>query len=285
MRAAVYVRVSTEEQSVEGYSLEAQKDILLNWCIAEGWEVADIYEDGGYSGTNTKRPEYLRMMAEQHSWDVLLVFKIDRIHRNSRNFINMMYDLNKNGKMFVSQSESLDTTNALGRFFVEMMQSIAQLESALIGERTYVGMKEKAETMSNSDKVNLTMGFNAPFGYVLNNGILLSEPEELDVVRSIFTDYLDGSTMDSIAYRLNRSGLLTKRGNPWNVYNIRNILHNPIYAGYMRWDDVLVKHFAQTAVSADEFNRAQDLICSKIRDPRKRNVRKIPDDLDVCYIN
>ena len=63
MRAAVYVRVSTEEQAAEGYSIDAQKMILEDYCVAEGWDVVAVYEDDGYSGRNTKRPAYRRMMA------------------------------------------------------------------------------------------------------------------------------------------------------------------------------------------------------------------------------
>ena len=280
MNAAVYLRVSTEEQSMEGYSLDAQRSILLDYCISEGWEVFDIYMDDGYSGRSTKRPEYIRMMEEIDRWDVMLVLKIDRIHRNSRNFMNMMDDLNKKNKGFASAMDSVDTTNALGRFVVDMIQRIAQLESEQIGERTYFGMEEKARSLSNTEKESRTMGFNAPYGYKLDNGVLVSVPEELAVVRGIFIDYVGGSTMDSIAYGLNRNEQLTKKGNPWNIFNVRNILHNPIYAGYMRWDKVLVKHFAQTAVSTEEFNRVQDEICSRIRDPKKRKNRKIPDEFE-----
>jgi len=279
-RAAVYVRVSTEEQSLEGYSIEAQKSILYDYCIADGFEIADVYVDDGYSGRNIKRPEYARMMSESDKWDVLLVLKMDRIHRNSRNFMNMMDNLNKMGKKFISATDALDTTNAIGRFVFDMIQRIAQLESEQIGERTYFGMEEKAMTMSNTERENRTMGFNAPFGYELNTGILLSVPEELDTVRGIFIEYLDGDTMDVIAYKLNRSGQLTKRGNPWNIYNIRNVLHNPIYAGYMRWGDLFIKHFAQTAVSAVDYNRVQELIAAKTKDPMKRNIKKVPEDLE-----
>jgi DNA invertase Pin-like site-specific DNA recombinase len=192
----------------------------------------------------------------------------------------MMDDLNKMDKKFVSATESLDTTNALGRFVVDMIQRIAQLESEQIGERTYIGMKEKAESMENTERESRTMGFNAPYGYALDSGVLTSVNEELAVVSSMFKDYLDGATMDNIAYRLNMSGQLTKKGNPWNVFNIRNILHNPIYAGYMRWDDVLVRHFAETAISSEEFNLVQDVISSKIRDPRKKIIKKVPDDIE-----
>jgi DNA invertase Pin-like site-specific DNA recombinase len=280
MKAALYVRVSTEEQSAEGYSLEAQKAILRDYCIAENWDVADVYEDAGYSGRNIKRPEYKRMMDEADRWDVMLVLKMDRIHRNIRNFMNMMDDLNKRDKKFVSATESLDTGSATGKFFINIIQIIAQLESDLIGERTYIGMKEKAETLTNTEKESRTMGFNAPYGYRLDRGILISIPEELAVVTEIFGEYLDGATIDGIAYKLNQRGLPTRGGNPWNVYNLRNILHNPIYGGYMRWEDIHIKHFAQIAVSSDEFNRVQDAILLRIRDPKRKNVRKIPDDLE-----
>jgi DNA invertase Pin-like site-specific DNA recombinase len=280
MRAALYIRVSTEEQASEGYSLDAQRSMLQDYCTAEGWDAADVYEDEGYSGRNIKRPGYARMMAEMDRWDVMLVLKMDRIHRNSRNFMNMMDELNKTDKKFASALESLDTTNALGKFVVDMIQRIAQLESEQIGERTYVGMKEKAESMNNTEKESRTMGFNAPFGYTLDNGILLSVEEELTIVREIFKEYLDRSTMDGIAYKLNRAGETTKRGNPWNIHNLRNILHNPIYAGYMRWDNVLVKHFAQTAVSVDEYNCVQDIFSSRIRDPKKNKTEKILDETE-----
>ncbi len=276
MRAAIYVRVSTEEQAAEGYSIGAQKEMLQDYCIVEGWEVAGVYEDDGYSGRSVKRPAYQRMMSEMDSWDVLLVIKMDRIHRNSRNFMNMMEVLSKHGKMFVSQSEALDTTNALGRFVVDMIQRLAQLESEQIGERTYMGMREKAETLDKAEEGKRTMGFTPPFGYRLENGGLEEESEELPVVSRMFSEYLSGSTMDEISWSLGREGILTRRGNPWNKRNMSTVLHNPVYAGYMRWEDVLIRHHARTAVSIEEFNRTQELMASKVRDPSKRNVFLIP---------
>lgn len=278
LRAALYVRVSTEEQAQEGYSLDAQKSILRDYCISEDWVITGTYVDDGYTGTNSLRPAYKRLMSEIHSWDVLLVLKMDRIHRNSRNFMSMMEILDKNGKKFVSCMESLDTTNAMGRFVADMIQRLAQLESEQIGERTYMGMREKAETLVNTRERNRTMGFNAPFGYVLNDGMMFPVPGELDIVSKIFYMYASGDTMDSIAFALNRDATLTRRGNPWNIYNLRTVLHNPIYAGYMRWDGILIKHHASAPVNPEDFNRVQELMASKVRDPKKRKVEKVPDD-------
>ena len=280
MRAAIYVRVSTEEQAAEGYSIDAQKELLQDYCLVEGWDIAGIYEDDGYSGRNIKRPAYQRMIAEMDDWDVLLVIKMDRIHRNSRNFMNMMEVLTKHGKMFVSQSEALDTTNALGRFVVDMIQRLAQLESEQIGERTYMGMREKAETLETTDSGKRTMGFTPPFGYRIEDGSLTADPDELPIVSEIFTDYLNGSKVDEICWNLNRQGILTRRGNPWNKRNMSTILHNPVYAGYMRWEDLLIHHDAETAVSVRNFNDVQNLMASRIRDPSKRNINLIPTEDD-----
>ena len=275
-RAALYVRVSTDEQAAEGYSLDAQKSILEDHCLAEGLDIAAVYEDDGYSGRNVSRPAYRRMMEDMDSWDVLVVLKMDRIHRNSRNFMAMMDELVKNRKEFVSCYEALDTSNALGRFVVDMIQRMAQLESEQIGERTKIGMREKAENLGSESTGKTTMGFTPPFGYRLEEGNLVDDPEEMDVVCDMFSSYLSGETLDSICYSLNSSGTLTRRGNPWNKYNLRNILHNPVYAGFMRWEELLIPHRAKRAVSPEDFNRVQEIMASKVRDPSKRSVRLVP---------
>ncbi|MDO5861301.1 MAG: recombinase family protein [Thermoplasmata archaeon] len=282
MRAAIYVRVSTEEQAAEGYSIEAQKEMLQDYCIVDGWDVAGVYEDDGFSGRNEKRPAYRRMMSEMDSWDVVVVIKMDRIHRNSRNFMNMMEQLDRHGKMFVSSSEALDTTNALGRFVVDMIQRLAQLESEQIGERTHMGMREKAETLDSAETGKRTMGFTPPYGYSLEDGALVEDPFELSVVRRMFEEYAEGSTMDQICYRLNGEGILTRKGNPWNRRNMGNILHNPVYAGYMRWEDLLIRHDAGTAVTPREFNSVQEKMASRVKDPSRREVKLLPVEDDFA---
>ncbi|MBE6513542.1 MAG: recombinase family protein [Candidatus Methanomethylophilaceae archaeon] len=275
-RAAVYIRVSTEEQAMEGYSLGAQEALLREFCVSQGWAVHQVYIDDGYSGRNDNRPSYRRMMEEIGDWDVLLVMKMDRIHRNFRNFMTMMETLERNGKKFASVNENLDTSNAVGRFATDIIMRIAQLESEQTGERTYMGMREKAETLEKADSGKRTMGFTPPFGYALEGGKLVAVPEELSVVSRIFSMYLGGTTMEMICYELNSSGELTRKGNPWNKFNLRNVLHNPVYAGYMRWEDVLIHHDAGNAVSPEDYNAVQELMASRVRDPSKRTVFLVP---------
>ena len=265
IRAALYARVSTEEQADQGYSLAAQLQMLRDFCEVFEMDIAGEYVDDGYSGTNTRRPAYRRMFSpdERQRWDALVVIKMDRIHRNSKNFMLMIEDLSKNGQSFFSTTERIDTTTAVGRFAMDVIQRIAQLESEQIGERTKFGMIQKAEQKDG------IMGFQPPYGYSIADGELISIPEEQIIVKRIFGSYLENSTLDEIASELNSSFIRTRNGNQWNKYNLRNILHNPVYAGYMHWEEHLIGHHADCPVSVDEYNQVQRLMASKTRGAKK----------------
>jgi DNA invertase Pin-like site-specific DNA recombinase len=226
------------------------------------WTIYGEYVDDGYSGRNDKRPEYGRMMDDIGNWDAVAVIKMDRIHRNSRNFMTMMDFLKKNGKEFISSTESLDTGTALGRFVVDMIQRLAQLESEQIGERTKFGMREKAESSKGG-----TMGFTPPFGYTIRNGELDENEDEFDTAENIFRMYLGGMTVKDICNALNGGGTFTRRNNIWNKYNLRNVLHNPVYAGYMRWEELLIPHYARVAVTKNDFDEIQRMMASKNKAP------------------
>ena len=230
VRAAIYTRVSTEDQAKEGFSLDAQLDKLRSYCKARDWIIGGEYIDDGYSGRNVKRPAYSRMMEEMDKWDLLLVIKMDRIHRNSKNFMLMMEHLSKKEKEFASMSESFDTSTAMGRFVMNIIQGIAQLESEQIGERVYVGMEQKAKTNGG------ILGFNIPYGYDYDDGSLLVNDKEAEVVTSIFCNYLDGWSMKKIANHLNEQKIPTKQNKTWASQTISRILKNPLYCGYYHWE-------------------------------------------------
>ncbi len=242
MRAALYARVSTDDQAVEGFSLDAQVKRLEAYCRVRGWEVGGIYRDEGFSGRNTKRPEYERMMRESDSWDVLLVLKMDRIHRNSVNFARMMDDLRDMGKEFNSVQEKFDTTTAMGRFVMDIMQRIAQLESEQIGERTFMGMEFKARNGTGN------LGSGHPYGYVYTEHGLEVVKDEAHTVRAIYNMYVRGSTMEDIAGFLNSAEIPAKKGGRWNRQSVCNILHNPLYVGYSEWNGILRKGEQQPIV-------------------------------------
>jgi site-specific DNA recombinase len=264
-RVAIYTRVSTEDQAKEGYSLDAQNERLAAYCEAQGWEVAAVYQDDGHSGRNTRRPAYQRMFEEKDSWDIILVMKMDRIHRNSKNFMIMMENLEKWGKKFTSMNDSLDTSNAVGRFVVDIIQRMAQLESEQIGERTYMGMRQKAESNKG------LMGFNAPFGYRMEDGKLVWDDEEWVHARGIFEMYLDGKGPAEISRIMNENGVRTRRMNDWTIWSISRLVQNPVYAGFMRWDGLVMASSHRPIITIEEFNKVQDILASRVRDPSRRN--------------
>lgn len=251
---AIYTRVSTEDQAKEGFSLDAQRERLQAYCRARNWETASVYVDDGYSGRDTRRPAYQRMMEERTRWDTVLVIKMDRIHRNARNFMEMMDNLNTWGKDFVSATESLDTSTAMGRFVMDIIQRIAQLESEQIAERVYMGMAQKAKTGPG------ILGFHAPIGYRIEDGKLLLDPAERRVVLSMFDLCLAGKTLEAIAEDLNGRNLRTKRGAPWSPLKVYHVLHNPVYAGYLRWDGHLRRAEHEPVVTRAVFNEAQAIL-------------------------
>src|SRR5436309_12375900 len=106
------------------------------------------------------------MFEERDRWDAILVIKMDRIHRNARNFMEMMDDLREWEKDFVSATESLDTSTGMGRIVMDIIQRIAQLESEQIGERVYMGMSQKAKVGPG------ILGIDAPLWYVVSEGHL-----------------------------------------------------------------------------------------------------------------
>ena len=247
MRAALYARVSTEDQAKEGFSLDAQIKRMEAYCRVRGWEVAGIYRDEGHSGRTVDRPEYSRMMAESDSWDLLLVLKMDRIHRNSVNFTLMMDDLRSKGKEFNSMQDKFDTTTAMGRFVMDIMQRIAQLESEQIGERVKLGMTYKAK----SGKGHL--GSAHPYGYAFEGGEMIVVPEEAEAVRMMFEMRIRGSTLKDIADFLSSSGIPTKKGGRWGPQTVANILKNPIYAGYSVWNGIIKLGDHEPIVSKEKF--------------------------------
>ncbi|UCB58609.1 MAG: recombinase family protein [Thermoplasmatales archaeon] len=264
VRVAIYTRVSTEDQAKEGFSLDAQMEKLKSYCKARDWEIGGEYIDDGYSGRNLKRPAYHLMMDEMYKWEILLVVKMDRIHRNSKNFMLMMEELKKNEKEFVSMTESLDTSTAMGRFVMDIIQRIAQLESEQIGERVYIGMEQKARTNGG------VLGFNIPYGYDYIDGKLQINNEEAIIVKEIYSLYNEGKSMGEISKMLNSNKISTKKGGLWAKKTISKILKNPTYCGYLHWEDFVNKSDHEKIICIDDFNEIQNLISNRGGSPTKK---------------
>jgi site-specific DNA recombinase len=291
---AIYTRVSTEDQAREGFSLDSQLERLKAFCFSRDWNVYKTYVDDGYSGRNIKRPKYQEMFNDIQYWDAIVVIKMDRIHRNSMNFYKMMADLKKVDKNFVSMTESFDSSNAMGRFFMDMTQRIAQLESEQIGERTFIAMYQKAK-----DTKSGWMGHWIPYGYKgkhilieerLSNGkrktrtILEPDPEKINVVKQIFELADKDISISKITKLLDLK-----------YSRVHYIIHNPFYAGLERWTNKLKKAPVEPIITRELFNRIQIKISKKflssnyskdknIIEGRSRPLQLPLDDVEVFEI-
>ena len=280
VRVAIYTRVSTEDQALEGFSLPAQRERLLAYCEAHDWTVSKMYEDDGYSGRYIKRPGYEQMLNDRESWDMILVLKMDRIHRNSRNFMEMMDNLHTWSKEFSSMQESLDTSTAMGRFVVDIIQRIAQLESEQIGERVYLAMKQKAKTVGGP------LGGNIPFGYdydIETGKLILNEFESM-MVEIIFQKYLVGKTSREIAEILNSRGFYRRDNKTWIKQSIAKILRNPVYCGYIEWDGILKLGDHPKIIEIETFNDVQVRILEKIKNiPQGYESLLLPESVEQNF--
>lgn len=248
--ACIYTRVSTEEQATYGYSLDSQLERLRNYCKAREWNIVGEYVDGGYSGRNIKRPEYQQMLDDIDKWDAVVVIKMDRIHRNQKNFLDMMNNFSKKHKEFVSMSESFDTSTAMGRYVMNIMALTAQLESEQTGERIQLALIQKIKKdVADNDPF---MGHRVPFGYRWDpkKNVFIPVDKELDLVKQIFQLYIDGWTMRQIALKTGKANT-----------TIKYFLHNCFYAGFERWCHYFRRlNDVDPIISVETFNKVQLLL-------------------------
>lgn len=234
MRAALYARVSTEEQSRDGVSLTAQRQALVAYARSQSWEVVDLYVDDGYSGKNLERPAMRRLLADVagRRVDVVLVWKLDRLSRRQRDVLHLIEDVFAvDGVGFRSVTESFDTTSPAGRAMLGMLSVFAQLEREQIVERTRMGVAQVAREGRH-------LGGRAPLGYRYDTGtkLLAIDPLSAPCVRLVFDLYVHhGLGYDAIATRLNRDAWPTPHGAPaWRLDGVRDLLRNPVYTGQIR---------------------------------------------------
>ncbi len=228
-RVANYSRVSSQEQALEGVSIDAQVAALKANAKIQGWEIVDEYIDGGYSGGTDDRPALKRLLADakQRRFDIIAVCKLDRFFRNLRLLLNHLHSPEQLGIKFISTQEGLDTSTPYGRFAVQMMGVIAEFERGRIGER----VKDSRHYLINEGK---WPGGKTLYGYrwlADKRKWEVVEEESKTVVRiySLYVEQKKGT--EAIVKILNDDGSHTRSGTPWKTSTIRNVLIHPAYKG------------------------------------------------------
>ena len=137
-RIAIYARVSTDRQSTE-----SQLNALREYAGKRAWAISKEYIDEGYTGSNTKRPAFTSMMADakKRKFDVLLVYKLDRLSRSLKDLITTLDDLKSMGIDFISYDNGLDTTTPTGRLIFNVVGAVAEFEKDIIRERVRAGLE------------------------------------------------------------------------------------------------------------------------------------------------
>ena len=197
---ALYVRVSTDAQFEEGYSAEAQSEMLKAYCASRRIENYELYVDGGWSGSSLDRPEIQRLIDDVKSGRIrtVVVYKLDRLSRSQKDTLYLIEDVfNPEGTDFVSLNENMDTSTPIGRAMLGIMSAFAQLERETIRERTRMGMKERVKRglWPGGGKIPFGYDYDAVRGILVPNG-------DADTVRLIYDLYLKGWSMMRIAQAL-----------------------------------------------------------------------------------
>jgi site-specific DNA recombinase len=227
MKAAIYLRVSTEEQNINGYGLDAQREKCNAYATVKDWDVVSEHIDD-ISGTldETQRPGLAAILTAACAGDVdaIIVASLDRLGRSTPIVLSIVDRLIECGTELASCKETLDTSTPTGRFVLRMFASLAELDRDNIVARTTDGRNARGKR--DGEK-----GGRVPMGYVrtFTDGKAVGveiDNEGATLVRNIFTMRSDMMTLTEIADTLNESGETTARGGGWHASSVRQILLN-----------------------------------------------------------
>jgi site-specific DNA recombinase len=213
-RCAIYTRKSTEHNlDLEFNSLDAQREACEAYIKSqahEGWRlVPDRYDDGGLSGASLDRPALQKLLADVRAGkiNIVVVYKVDRLTRSLADFAKLVELFDQQGVSFVSITQSFNTTSSMGRLTLNVLLSFAQFEREVIGERV-------RDKIAASKRKGLWVGGPVPLGYRCIDKKLVVVPEEAEVVRTIFTRYLELGSMGALIAELDRQGIRCPRAGP-----------------------------------------------------------------------
>jgi site-specific DNA recombinase len=271
MRVAIYTRQSVASD-LEFGSIDAQREAVEAYVQSQrgqGWvALPDRFDDHGYSGSNTDRPAFQRLLAdiEAGKIDVLAAYRTDRVSRSLADFTALMRDLEKRGIGFCSVTQSFDSTTPMGKFVMNMLASFSEFERATIAERT-------ADKIRATRRRGQWTGGRVPLGYDLIDGKLVVNVAEAETVRQIFACYLAHGGLVTTVEELHRRALKNKswtnkaggttRGAAFNKESLRTLLINPLYIGMMRCGDELADGRHEAIIDAATFETVARALCER----------------------
>jgi site-specific DNA recombinase len=270
VRAAIYTRKSTDEGLDSDFnSLDAQREAAESYVAsqkAEGWVcLPEHYDDGGFSGASTNRPALQRLLADMDAgaFDVLVVYRTDRLSRSILDFLRLLERVEKAGVAYVSVTESFSTGTPAGRLMMHLLLSFAEYERQVIAERT----RDKVHAARRRGRFT---GSTPPMGYRIaaEGGRLVVDEGEAERAREIFALYLKRGSLIPTVAELNRRGWRTKRwvsrkgtvvgDTPFVKTSLHGLLTNATVAGLVRFGGELYPGEHEAVVDPDLWNRVQE---------------------------
>jgi site-specific DNA recombinase len=263
MRGIQYIRVSDEEQAIEGFSIQAQK-AMLDRKFKE-WEATceGVYIDDGYSAKNLNRPDLQRLIQElpQTKPDFIAFWKLDRWTRQGKDW-HQLKDMTKGIKLRSAIGENTNEETAFNRFNVGLNVLLGQFEREQISERVHFVMMER-------HLKGLRNGAKAPYGYELKDGKLVVVESQAEVIRKIFDMYQSLEGFRGIATKINQE----YPDRLWSYSTVRYALMNPIYTGKLRWNhrsggkidgkEILADADHEPIISVETFEKVNQEISSR----------------------
>ena len=253
IRVALYIRVSTQEQSLHGLSLESQKEALISYANSHNMQIVDVYADEGITARKAlnKRLQFQRLMSDVQAGkiDLILVTKLDRWFRNIKDYHNTQEILEKHNCNWRTIYESYDTSTSSGRLHINIMLSVNQDECDRTSERIKAVFKHKL------DKKEAVSG-SLPMGYKLEDKKIVKDPEYANLVNDVF-DYfeLHNNKCATVNY------INDKYNTKYHYNSIIRMLSNPLFKGEYN----SIEEFCEPYIDKDRFDKIQSLM--------KRNIK------------
>lgn len=259
MPAHIYVRVSTDEQAEDGYSLQAQERACRLYCAALSTPLVRVWCDDGYSGTSAARPAFLAMLAAAQPGDLILVHKLDRFSRNVRLLLDTLESLKEKNISLLSVSEQIDFSSPIGRVMLTLLAAFAQYYVDNLREETAKGWREKAQRGRWVGPV--------PIGYQKRADGVLEPSGDAETIRELYRLYLAGRSYLEVAAELNRRGLRGPAGHVWGRENVRVVLRGRAYLGKVSAGGVEFDGAHEPIVSVDTWEAAASRRAAMTRQP------------------